>query len=84
MRRKIFGIGETSLQHPASITRLADYSRFCNGTKRGPVECLFWLSDTDETVRFLKALFSWRCDQRRGKDGHRTPGVKTKSSLDLF
>ncbi|KAI2735701.1 hypothetical protein DTO013E5_8636 [Penicillium roqueforti] len=60
------------------------WDRFCNGTKRGPVECLFWLSDTDETVRFLKALFSWRCDQRRGKDGRRTPGVKTKSSLDLF
>ncbi|OQD77334.1 hypothetical protein PENANT_c114G05410 [Penicillium antarcticum] len=60
------------------------WDRFCNGTKRGPVECLSWLSDTEETVRFLKALFSWRCDQRRGKDGRRTPGVKTKSSLDLF
>lgn len=84
MRRKIFGIGETSLQHPASITGFADCSRFCNGTKRGPVECLSWLSDTEETVRFLKALFSWRCDQRRGKNGRRTPGVKTKSSLDLF
>ncbi|KAJ9480689.1 hypothetical protein VN97_g12850 [Penicillium thymicola] len=60
------------------------WDKFCNGTKRGPVECLSWLSDTEETVRFLKALFSWRCDQRRGKNGRRTPGVKTKSSLDLF
>jgi hypothetical protein len=48
------------------------------------VECLSWLSGTEETVRFLKALFSWRCDQRRGKDGRRTAGVNTKSTLDAF
>lgn len=49
------------------------------------MECLSWLSDNEETVRFLKALFSWRCDQRRGKDGRRrTAGVKTKSTLDAF
>ncbi|KAJ5542729.1 hypothetical protein N7535_005153 [Penicillium sp. DV-2018c] len=60
------------------------WDRFCKGTKRDLVECLSWLSDTEETVRFLKALFSWRCDQRWGKNGRRTPGVKTKSSLDLF
>lgn len=48
------------------------------------MECLFSLSDTEETVRFPKALFSWRCDQRRGKDGRRNPGVKTKSTLDAF
>lgn len=59
-------------------------SRFCQGTKRDPVECLSWLSDTEETVRFLKALFSWRCDQRRGKDGRRTAGIKKKSSLEAF
>ena len=62
MRCKIFGIGEILLQYLASITGFADCSRFCNGIKRGPVECLSWLSDTEETVRFLKALFSWRCD----------------------
>ena len=42
------------------------------------------LSDTEETVRVLKALFSWRCDQRRGKDGRHTVGLKSKSSLDAF
>ncbi|KAJ5343508.1 uncharacterized protein N7506_003332 [Penicillium brevicompactum] len=60
------------------------WDQFCKGTKRDPVECLFWLSDTEETVRFLKALFSWRCDQRRGKDGRHTAGVNTKSTLDAF
>ncbi|KAJ5820533.1 hypothetical protein N7474_006124 [Penicillium riverlandense] len=60
------------------------WDRFCKGAKRDPMECLSWISDTEETVRFLKALFPWRCDQRRGKDGRRTPGVKTKSSLDAF
>ncbi|EQL28673.1 hypothetical protein BDFG_08585 [Blastomyces dermatitidis ATCC 26199] len=60
------------------------WDRFCKGAKRDPVECLPCLSETEETVRFLKALFSWRCDQRRGKDGRRTPGLKTKSSLDAF
>ncbi|CAG8319574.1 unnamed protein product [Penicillium salamii] len=60
------------------------WDQFCKGTKRDPVECLSWLSDTEETVRFLKALFSWRCDQRRGKDGRHTAGVNTKSTLDAF
>ncbi|KAJ5475748.1 hypothetical protein N7475_001477 [Penicillium sp. IBT 31633x] len=35
-----------------------DEEEFCNGIKRGPVECLSWLSNIEETVRFLKALFS--------------------------
>ncbi|KAJ5267492.1 hypothetical protein N7478_010477 [Penicillium angulare] len=60
------------------------WDRFCRGTNRDPVECLSWLSDTEQTVRFLKALFSWRCDQRRGKDGRRTAGVNKKSTLDAF
>ncbi|OGE48455.1 hypothetical protein PENARI_c028G03021 [Penicillium arizonense] len=60
------------------------WDRFCEGGKRDPVECFFWLSDTEETIRFLKALFSWRCDQRRGKNGRRTPGLKYKSSLETF
>ena len=69
---------------PAYRNWVADCSRFCKGAKRDPVKCLSWISDTEETVRFLKALFSWRCDQRRGKDGRRTPGLKTKSSLNAF
>lgn len=59
-------------------------SRFCKGAKLDPVECLSQLSDTEETVRFLKALFSWRCRQRRGKKGRCAPGLKNKSSLDAF
>ncbi|CEJ62232.1 hypothetical protein PMG11_10738 [Penicillium brasilianum] len=54
------------------------WDRFCEGAKRDPVKCLSWISDTEETVRFLKALFSWRCDQRRGKDGRRTPGLENQ------
>ncbi|KAJ6103770.1 hypothetical protein N7486_003992 [Penicillium sp. IBT 16267x] len=54
------------------------WNSFCQGINRDPVKCLSWLSDTEEAVRFLKALFSWRCDQRRGKDGRRTAGVKNK------
>ncbi|OQE01713.1 hypothetical protein PENVUL_c041G05915 [Penicillium vulpinum] len=34
--------------------------RFCKGAKRDPVECLSQLSNTEKTVRFLKAFFSWR------------------------
>ncbi|OQD78924.1 hypothetical protein PENANT_c071G10263 [Penicillium antarcticum] len=60
------------------------WDKFCKGGKRDPVECFSWLSDTEETVRFLKALFSWRCDQRRGKNGRRTAGMKHKSSLETF
>ncbi|KAJ5776688.1 uncharacterized protein N7511_001699 [Penicillium nucicola] len=60
------------------------WDRFCEGGKRDPIECFFWLSDTEETIRFLKALFSWRCDQRRGKNERRTPGLKHKSSLETF
>ena len=43
-----------------------------------------WLSDSEETVRFLKAFFSWRCDRRRGKKGRKSPGIKYKSSLETF
>ncbi|KAJ5611045.1 hypothetical protein N7510_007764 [Penicillium lagena] len=43
---------------------------FCKGAKRDLVERLSRLSDTEE--------------KRWGKDGGRTPGVKTKSSLDVF
>lgn len=34
-------------------------SRFCRDGNYDPVECFHWLSDSEETVRFLKALFSW-------------------------
>lgn len=74
-----------TLKQSVYMAWLADFlSRFCEGTNRDPVECLSWLSDAEETVRFLKALFSWRCDQRRGKDGRKIVGIKKKSSLDVF
>ncbi|KAJ6000886.1 hypothetical protein N7481_001295 [Penicillium waksmanii] len=60
------------------------WERFCKGAKLDPAECLSRLSDTEETVRFLKALFSWRCRQRWGKKGRYAPGLKKKSSLDAF
>lgn len=84
MRRGTIGTGE-SVPLPWFLQlHLVNYSRFCEGGKRDPVECFFWLSDTEETIRFLKALFSWRYDQRRGKNGRRTPGLKYKSSLETF
>ena len=73
------GIGERAATTQLLQLHLADCSRFCKGGKRDPVECFSWLSDTEETIRFFKALFSWRCDQRRGKNGRRTPGVNIKA-----
>ncbi|KAE8374982.1 hypothetical protein BDV26DRAFT_268992 [Aspergillus bertholletiae] len=60
------------------------WHRFCCDGGHDPVERFHWLSDSEETIRFLKALFSWRCDRRRGKGGRRTPGIKYKSSLETF
>ncbi|KAE8399029.1 hypothetical protein BDV37DRAFT_290564 [Aspergillus pseudonomiae] len=57
---------------------------FCRDSKYDPVERFRWLSDSEETVRFLKAFFSWRCDRRRGKKGRKSPGIKYKSSLETF
>jgi hypothetical protein len=51
---------------------------------RDPVEDFHSISDTENTVRMLKAFFSWRCDQQRGKHGRRAPGIKMKSSLETF
>ncbi|PYH98302.1 hypothetical protein BO71DRAFT_426270 [Aspergillus ellipticus CBS 707.79] len=60
------------------------FDSFCKGSGQDPTKYFYWLSDTPETVRFLKALFSWRYAQRRGKDGRRTPGIKYKSLLQTF
>ena len=81
MRRKISGRGEIWLE-PSAYATQTDCFRFCKGAKCDPVECLSQLSDTETAVRFLKAFFSWRCRQRRGKNGRRNPGIKHKSSLD--
>ncbi|KAL4950839.1 hypothetical protein BDW69DRAFT_186978 [Aspergillus filifer] len=69
----------------AKLDETRDYwDRFCREGRFDPVERFHWLSDSEETVRFLKALFSWRCDRRRNKKGGRTPGIKYKSSLETF
>ncbi|KAF7169343.1 hypothetical protein CNMCM6106_004230 [Aspergillus hiratsukae] len=60
------------------------WDRFCFEGKHNPVERFRWLSGSEETVRFLKAFFSWRCGRRRSKKGRRTPGIKYKSSLETF
>ncbi|KAL3429111.1 hypothetical protein BDV09DRAFT_200914 [Aspergillus tetrazonus] len=43
-----------------------------------------WISDSEETVRFLYGFFAWRCDIRRGKKGRHCPGIKYRSSLEPF
>ncbi|KAF7122872.1 hypothetical protein CNMCM5793_000982 [Aspergillus hiratsukae] len=69
----------------AKLDETRDYwDRFCCEGKHDPVERFRWLSDSEETVRFLKAFFSWRCGRRRSKNGRRTPGIKYKSSLETF
>jgi hypothetical protein len=61
----------------AKLDETRDYwDRFCFEGKHNPVERFRWLSDSEETVRFLKAFFSWRCGRRRRKKGRRIPGIK--------
>jgi hypothetical protein len=49
-----------------------------------PSQQWHWISDSDDTVRFLYGFFGWRCDIRRGKNGRRCPGIRYKSSLESF
>ncbi|KOC10147.1 hypothetical protein AFLA70_213g001581 [Aspergillus flavus AF70] len=60
------------------------WDRFCREGNYNPAERFRWLSDSEETVRFFKAFFSWRCSRRRNKKGGRTPGIRYKSSLETF
>lgn len=62
----------------------ARFGSFCRDSKYDLVEHFHWLADLEETVWFLKAFFSWRCDRWRGKKGHNSPGIKYKSSLETF
>ncbi|KAL2372413.1 hypothetical protein RJZ57_003127 [Blastomyces gilchristii] len=52
--------------------------------RRDPAGCFHSLATAEEIVQYLKGLFSWRCDLRRGKNGRRTPGIRYKSSLETF
>lgn len=58
--------------------------RFCRHIRVDPVQQWRFISNSDETVQFLCAFFSWRCDIRRGKNGRHCPGIKYKSSLQSF
>jgi hypothetical protein len=58
--------------------------RYCRFTQRDPIECLHALNEPDEAARFLYGFFKWRCDRRRGKNGRRCPGIKSKNTLETF
>ncbi|EEA23683.1 hypothetical protein TMatcc_006763 [Talaromyces marneffei ATCC 18224] len=60
------------------------WNRFCRHIHVDPVQQWRFISNSDETVQFLCAFFSWRCDIRRGKNGRHCPGIKYKSSLQSF
>ncbi|KAL4861379.1 hypothetical protein BDV12DRAFT_208062 [Aspergillus spectabilis] len=60
------------------------WNRYCQHIGVDPVRHWRWISDSDETVRFLYAFFGWRCDICRGKSGRYCPGIAYKSSLESF
>ncbi|KAL4923019.1 DUF3435 domain-containing protein [Aspergillus undulatus] len=60
------------------------WNRYCQHIGVDPVQHWQWITDSDETVRFLYAFFGWRCDIRRGKNGRHCPGIAYKSSLESF
>ncbi|KAL4801337.1 hypothetical protein BDV18DRAFT_167573 [Aspergillus unguis] len=60
------------------------WDRYCRHINRDPNQQWQWISDSEETVRFLYGSFKWRCDIRRGKKGRYCPEIKYKSSLESF
>ncbi|KAJ5346269.1 hypothetical protein N7452_004273 [Penicillium brevicompactum] len=60
------------------------WNRYCEHLNLNPLKHWQWISDSDDTVRFLYGFFAWRCDIRRGKNGRHCPGIKYKSSLESF
>ncbi|QKX57723.1 uncharacterized protein TRUGW13939_04842 [Talaromyces rugulosus] len=60
------------------------WNRHCRHLGLDPSQQWHWISDSDDTVRFLYGFFGWRCDIRRGKNGRRCPGFRYKSSLESF
>ncbi|KAL2370875.1 hypothetical protein RJZ57_004682 [Blastomyces gilchristii] len=58
--------------------------RYCRHIKANAERQWVRISDSEETVRFLYAFFSWRCDIRHGKNNQYCPGIKCKSSLETF
>ncbi|EDN03747.1 conserved hypothetical protein [Histoplasma mississippiense (nom. inval.)] len=60
------------------------WERYCRHIKANAERQWDRISNSEETVRFLYAFFSWRCDIRRGKNNRNCPGIKRKSSLETF
>ncbi|EDN05363.1 conserved hypothetical protein [Histoplasma mississippiense (nom. inval.)] len=60
------------------------WERYCRHIKVNAERQWDWISDSEETVRFLYGFFSWRCDIRRGKNNRHCPGIRRKSSLETF
>ncbi|EDN07431.1 conserved hypothetical protein [Histoplasma mississippiense (nom. inval.)] len=60
------------------------WERYCRHIKANAERQWDRISNSEETVRFLYAFFSWRCDIRRGKNNRYCPGIKRKSSLETF
>ncbi|OJD20116.1 hypothetical protein ACJ73_08553, partial [Blastomyces percursus] len=60
------------------------WERYCRHIKANAERQWDRISDSEETVRFLYAFLSWRCDIRRGKNNRYCPGIKCKSSLETF
>ncbi|OJZ79991.1 hypothetical protein ASPFODRAFT_86016 [Aspergillus luchuensis CBS 106.47] len=56
------------------------WNRYCRHIHVDPVQQWKLISNSDETVRFLCAFFSWRCDIQ----GQHCPGIEHESSLQSF
>lgn len=81
------GIGKESLfslRYCTAETNWHFHGRYCRHINRDPNQQWQWISDSEETVRFLYGSFKWRCDIRRGKKGRYCPEIKYKSSLESF
>ncbi|EEA23687.1 hypothetical protein TMatcc_006768 [Talaromyces marneffei ATCC 18224] len=80
--------GQLSAEDPNTQDKLDGtreyWDRYCRHIHVDPVQQWKLISDSEDTVRFLCAFFSWRCDIRRGKNGRHCPGIKYKSSLQSF
>ncbi|EDN03055.1 predicted protein [Histoplasma mississippiense (nom. inval.)] len=66
------------------VTERVALGRYCRHIKVNAERQWDRISNSEETVRFLYAFFSWRCDIRRGKNNRYCPGIKRKSSLETF
>ncbi|KMP10241.1 hypothetical protein CIRG_09922 [Coccidioides immitis RMSCC 2394] len=60
------------------------WERYCRHIKTNAELQWDQISDSEETVCFLYAFFSWQCDIHHGKNNQYCPGIKCKSSLETF